>query len=248
MRKLKILKNYSLLFLILIFWQILSMLEIISPFLLPSPKNVITAFIADFKLLMYHTKYTLLVAFLGVLISILLSFMLSLLMDKYTVLYDLFYPVLILTQTIPTIAIAPLLVIWLGYYMKPKIVLVVISSFFPLTISLLNGYKSVDLDLIRLFKTMGANEIQIYRYLKIPYSLRYFFSGLKVALSYSIISAVVSEWLGGYYGLGVYMTRVRKAYALDKMFSVIFFVTFLSLFLMAVLEKIEKRVFKYEEE
>ena len=150
----KKLKDYSLVILLLIVWEILSDLHIISEFLLPSPYQVILAFIGDFGLLMRHTYYTLLVAFIGVFIGIILSFILSLSMDLYQGLYDLVYPVIILTQTIPTIAIAPLLIIWLGYYMKPKIVLVVISTFFPITISLLNGYKAVDKDNIQLLLSL----------------------------------------------------------------------------------------------
>ncbi|MDK9580544.1 ABC transporter permease [Sneathia sanguinegens] len=240
----KKLKDYSLVILLLIVWEILSDLHIISEFLLPSPYQVILAFIGDFGLLMRHTYYTLLVAFIGVFIGIILSFILSLSMDLYQGLYDLVYPVIILTQTIPTIAIAPLLIIWLGYYMKPKIVLVVISTFFPITISLLNGYKAVDKDNIQLLKAMGANTFQMYRYLKIPSAMSYFFSGLKVSMSYSLISAVISEWLGGYYGLGVYMTRVKKAFALDKMFAVIFLITFLSLLLMSIIDILEKKIIK----
>ena len=240
----KKLKDYSLVILLLIVWEILSDLHIISEFLLPSPYQVILAFIGDFGLLMRHTYYTLLVAFIGVFIGIILSFILSLSMDLYQGLYDLVYPVIILTQTIPTIALAPLLIIWLGYYMKPKIVLVVISTFFPITISLLNGYKAVDKDNIQLLKAMGANTFQMYRYLKIPSAMSYFFSGLKVSMSYSLISAVISEWLGGYYGLGVYMTRVKKAFALDKMFAVIFLITFLSLLLMSIIDILEKKIIK----
>ncbi|MDU7496565.1 ABC transporter permease [Sneathia sanguinegens] len=240
----KKLKDYSLVILLLIVWEILSDLHIISEFLLPSPYQVILAFVGDFGLLMRHTYYTLLVAFIGVFIGIILSFILSLSMDLYQGLYDLVYPVIILTQTIPTIAIAPLLIIWLGYYMKPKIVLVVISTFFPITISLLNGYKAVDKDNIQLLKAMGANTFQMYRYLKIPSAMSYFFSGLKVSMSYSLISAVISEWLGGYYGLGVYMTRVKKAFALDKMFAVIFLITFLSLLLMSIIDILEKKIIK----
>ncbi len=237
--------NYSLIFIILIIWQICSYLELVSKFLLPSPYEIALAFIHDFKLIMYHTSYTMRIAFIGIFIGIVLSIFLSLIMDKFKFLHDLISPVLILTQTIPTIAIAPLLIIWLGYYMAPKIVLVVLSTFFPITISLINGYKSVDEDNIKLLKAMGANEYQIYKYLKIPSSMPFFFSGLKVSMSYALISAVIAEWLGGYYGLGVYMTRVRKAYALDKMFAIIFFISILSLLLMLFIDKLEKKFVKY---
>ncbi|WP_068268779.1 ABC transporter permease [Caviibacter abscessus] len=241
----KKLKKYSLILLLLILWQSLTFFTIIPDFLLPSPYQVIKAFIEDFNLIIYHTKYTLIIAFIGVFIGIIISFLLSLIMDMNKNIYDIVYPVIIITQTIPTVAIAPLLIIWLGYYMKPKILLVVLTSFFPIVISLLDGYNSVDEDSIKLLKAMGANKYQMYRHLKIPASLGYFFAGLRVCVSYSLISAVVAEWLGGFYGLGVYMTRVRKAYALDKMFAVIFFISFLSLMLMTTVDIIQKKIIKY---
>lgn len=241
----KKLRKYSAVFFILLLWQSLSFYKIISDFLLPSPYQIVKAFIEDFWLILGHTKYTLTIAFIGVFIGVVISFILSLIMDMNNSIYESLYPVLIITQTIPTVAIAPLLVIWLGYYMKPKILLVALTSFFPIVISLLDGYNSVDEDSIKLLKAMGASKYQMYRHLKIPASLGYFFAGLRVSMSYSLISAVIAEWLGGFYGLGVYMTRVRKAYALDKMFAVIFFITFLSLMLMSLVDIIQKKVIKY---
>lgn len=240
----KYLKKYILIIFIILIWQIVVQFGYISAFLLPSPLDIIRAFIKDFKLIMYHTSSTIIIASIGVSIGIIISFILSLLMDRYKVINDLIYPVIVVTQTIPTIAIAPLLIIWFGYYMKPKIILVILSTFFPITISLLNGFKSVDEDNINLLRSMGATEMQLYRYLKIPSTLSYFFAGLKVSISYTLISAVVAEWLGGYYGLGVYMTRVRKAYELDKMFAIIFYITFLSLFLMFLVDLLEKFLIK----
>ena len=241
----KTLKKYTLLYVILIFWEILVKVNIIDRLILPSPLDVIKAFITDFNLLLGHSYSTLTVAFLGVVISIIFSFILSIIMDMYNPLYELIYPIALLSQTIPTVAMAPLLVIWLGYYMKPKVVLVVLSTFFPLLVSLLEGYKSVDKDNLNLFKAMGANRFQTYIHLKIPSAFRYFLSGLKVSMSYALISAVISEWLGGYYGLGVYMTRVKKAFALDKMFAVIFLISFLSLILMNLIDRLEKKIIKY---
>lgn len=241
----KKLRKYSAVFFILLLWQSLSFYKIISDFLLPSPYQIVKAFIKDFWLILGHTKYTLTIAFIGVFIGVVISFILSLIMDMNKSIYESLYPVLIITQTIPTVAIAPLLVIWLGYYMKPKILLVALTSFFPIVISLLDGYNSVDEDSIKLLKAMGASKYQMYKHLKIPASLGYFFAGLRVSMSYSLISAVIAEWLGGFYGLGVYMTRVRKAYALDKMFAVIFFITFLSLMLMSLVDIIQKKVIKY---
>ncbi len=224
---------------ILILWQIMSVIGIIPKFMLPSPLAVVKAFIKDFLLLMLHTKVTLIEAFLGLGIGIILGFVMAVIMDKYDFAYKSIYPVLVITQTVPTVAIAPLLVLWLGYGILPKITLIVITSFFPITVGLLDGFKATDKDALNLMKTMGATPFQNFILLKIPSSMGYFFASLRISVSYSIIGAVVAEWLGGFEGLGVYMTRVRKSYSFDKMFAVIFFISIISLLLMYLVKKIQ---------
>jgi ABC-type nitrate/sulfonate/bicarbonate transport system permease component len=209
--------------------------------MLPSPMDVIRAFIRSFPELMQHAAVSLTEAFGGLGISIVLAIVIALLMDQIEVLYKALHPLLIITQTIPTVAIAPLLVLWLGYDMAPKVTLVVLACFFPITIALLGGFKSSDADAMNLMRAMGAKKWQIYRYIKLPNALPGFFSGLKISVSYSIVGAVIAEWLGGNSGLGVYMTRVRKSYAFDKMFAVIFLIIILSLLLMKGVELLERR-------
>lgn len=225
---------------LLMIWQILSMVNIIPKFMLPSPFEVVKAFVLDFPLLMEHTKITLLEAFLGLGLGIILGFAVAVIMDRFEYAYKMIYPVLIISQTIPTVAIAPLLVLWLGYGILPKITLIVMTSFFPITIGLLDGFRSADKDMLNLLKTMGATSFQNFVHVKLPGSLGYFFAGLRISVSYSIIGAVVAEWLGGFSGLGVYMTRVRKSYSFDKMFAVIFLISAISLLLMYLVKKIQK--------
>lgn len=238
-------KSYGIVFLLLCFWQAVVMINIMPDYLLPSPMQIIKALFDDRWLLLEHSKYTLWTAFLGTLIGLLLAFVLSILMDLSKNFKQMVYPILLINQTIPTIAIAPLLVIWLGYGILPKVVLVVLSVFFPMTIALLDGYSSVEQEKLNLFQSMQATTYQTYWHLKLPSAMGYFFTGLKVALSYALISAVVAEWLGGYNGLGVYMTRVRKSYELDNMFAVIFLISVLTLFLIAIVKWFEKKVLAY---
>lgn len=218
--------------LILIIWQSLSATGVVPKFMLPSPLDVVNAFIKDFSLLMQHAGTTLTEAFYGLTLGILLGFIFAVIMDSFDIAYKSIYPVIIITQTVPTVAIAPLLVLWLGYGILPKVTLIIITSFFPITIALLEGFRSADRDALNLMKAMGANSLQRFWHIKLPGSLNNFFSGLRISVSYSIIGAVVAEWLGGFSGLGVYMTRVRKSYSFDKMFAVIFFISAISLLLM----------------
>ena len=223
---------------ILAIWFLLTGTGWVPSYMLPSPVSVVMAFIHDFPTLMYHSKTTLLEAFYGLAIGIVLAFVMATLMDRHETLNRALYPVMVVTQTIPTVAIAPILVLWMGFGMAPKITLVVITTFFPIAVSLLDGYKSVDPDAVNLMRTMGASPAQIFYHVKFPSALPQFFSGLKVSASYAVVGAVIAEWLGGFEGLGVYMTRVRKAYSFDKMFAVIILIVVISLLLMSAVNLI----------
>ena len=237
---------WSAIAVILAVWQLISGIGIVDSFLLPSPVSVVKAFIGEFPDLLGHSVITLSEAFLGLTCGILLGFVMAVLMDHFEVLYKAFYPILVLTQTVPTVAIAPLLVLWFGYEMMPKVILIVITTFFPIAVGLLNGFRSVDLDGVNLMRAMGAGRWQIFRYIKLPAAMSQFFSGLRISASYAVVGAVISEWLGGFSGLGVYMTRVRKAFAFDKMFAVIFLVSLISLLLMKAVDLIQKKCMPWE--
>lgn len=226
----------------LLLWQAVCSLGLMPGYMLPSPAKVVRAFIGSFPELMGHARISLTESFLGLGLGILLAFVLAALMDRFRILYKMAYPLLIITQAVPVVAIAPLLVLWLGYGMAPKVVLILIVCFFPVAVGLLDGLRSADPDEIGLLRAMGAGRTQIFRHCKLPGALPAFFSGLRISVSFSIIGAVIAEWLGGNSGLGVYMTRVRKSYAYDKMFAVIFLVVAISLMLMWLTGLVERRL------
>ena len=236
--------------LIVLIWELICVSGAVPSYMLPSPVAVVRAFVSDFPNLMFHAATTLQETAWGLLAGILLAVAMATVMDRFLILERACYPLMIITQTIPTIAIAPLLVLWMGFGMAPKITLVIITTFFPIAVGLLDGYHSVDADAVSLMCSMGASRVQVFRHLKFQAALPYFFSGLKVSASYAVVAAVISEWLGGFEGLGVYMTRVKKAYAFDKMFAVIILIVIISLLLMALVnvlrglfmpwEKVEK--------
>ena len=201
---------------------------------------------SEFPLLMENAKVTLAEAFLGLASGIVLGFIMAVLMDRFGRLYQALYPLIVITQTIPTVAIAPLLVLWFGYEMLPKVILIVIVTFFPITVGLLNGFKSADKDMMNLMRSMGAGNLQIFRYIKLPGAMSYFFASLRISASYAVVGAVISEWLGGFNGLGVYMTRVKKAFSFDKMFAVILLISAISLLLMKPVDLIQKKCMPWE--
>ena len=237
----------SAIVLVILLWQTICSLKLVDSFLLPSPLKVVQAFIEEFPDLMEHSVVTLAEAFWGLGLGILFGFVMAVLMDQFQGLYKAFYPLIVLTQTIPTVAIAPLLVLWFGYEMTPKVILIVITTFFPITIGLLNGFQSADKDSIHLLRAMGAGRWQIFCHIKLPGAMSQFFASLRISASYAVVGAVISEWLGGFNGLGVYMTRVKKAYAFDKMFAVIFLISIISLLLMKSVDLLQKKCMPWEE-
>jgi ABC-type nitrate/sulfonate/bicarbonate transport system permease component len=231
---------------LIVVWQTASGTGLVPQYMLPSPLLIMRALVQDFPLLMHHLRLTLFEAGAGMGLSVLAAVVLAVVMDASPLLNRAVQPLLLFTQTLPTVAIAPLLVLWLGYETAPKIALVFLSCFFPLTIALLGGFAEADADAIRLLQSMKASRRQIYRYIKFPSALPEFFSGLRISCSYAIVGAVVAEWLGGSAGLGVYMTRVRKSYSFDKMFAVILLTAVLSLLLMKLVALLEKKAMPYK--
>ena len=227
-------------------WQLACSTGLVPPFMLPSPVRVVRALVDDWPLLAGHAATSLAEAGMGLATGVALGFVAALAMDRFDLLYRAFYPIVVLTQTLPTVAIAPLLVLWFGYGMLPKVVLIVVATFFPITVGLLEGLRSVDPDEIDLMRAMGASRLQILHHVKLPAALPQLFSGLKISAAYAIVGAVIAEWLGGFSGLGVYMTRVRKAYSFDKMFAVIFLISGLSLVLMWVVDALRRALMPWE--
>ena len=231
---------------ILVVWEAVSVLGIVPSYMLPSPVVVCQAFINEFPLLMENAKVTLAEAFLVLGCGVVAGFLMAAAMDHFAKLYQALYPLVVVTQTIPTVAIAPLLVLWFGYEMLPKVILIVIVTFFPITVGLLNGFRSADKDAVNLLRSMGAGKIQIFRYIKLPGAMGQFFASLRISASYAVVGAVISEWLGGFEGLGVYMTRVKKSFAFDKMFAVILLISVISLILMKLVDLLQKRCMAWE--
>jgi len=224
---------------ILIGWQYIVDKGIIERYILPSPSDIVITSFRIFPELKPHIMTTLEEAFTGFFIAILLAIILAVLMDSFPLAKKAFYPLFIVSQTIPIIILVPLLVMWFGFDKLPKIIVVILVCFFPIVVNLLEGLESVDRDMLNLFKSMKSNYFQIFKFAKFPASLGNFFSGLKIAATYSIMGAVIGEWMGGKDGLGVYMTRVRQSFALDKVFSVIIIIVLLSLVLFKIIELIQ---------
>ena len=231
---------------LIIIWQVCGNLKLLPKYIIPTPLEIAQAFIKHYKDLIFHSKITLLEAIIGLFLGIVIAWILALIMDSIPFLNKAIYPLLILTQTIPTIAIAPILVLWLGYDLTPKVVLIVLTTTFPIVVSILDGFRNADKDMITLLKLMNASKFQILWHVKIPTSLTYFYAGLRVSVSYAFISAVVAEWLGGFKGLGAYMIMARKLFEYDTMFAIIILISIISLLSIKLVKFSEKKFIKWK--
>jgi len=220
-------------------WEGLVRIMSIPRYVLPSPTAVGTAMKNDWSLLLHHTSFTLLETALGLLLAVILASAVAILLSQSRWVYEAVYPLLIISQTIPLMVLAILLPLWFGWGLLPKVLIVTLVCFFPVAISFLKGLLSVDNDLVNLFRSMGASQLTIVKLVKIPAALPSFFAGLRIAATYSIMAAVISEWVGAQRGLGVYMTIKQKGFAVDQVLAAVVIICGLSYVLVKLVDLIE---------
>ncbi len=232
--------------LLIILVQILTMKLNIPKYILPSPLDVIKVLVKDRALLMEHAKITLFESISGFIVAVILGIILGGLLGYFKLLKNILYPVILISQMIPLIAVAPLVLIWFGFGVMPKIIIVIIVCLFPCILSFLDGLDNIDDELVNLMKTMKASEIQIFFKLKLPASLQSLLSGLKISAVYSIMGAVIGEWLGAESGLGIYMTRAISSFKTDALFADILIIIILSLIVFKIVEFSEKALMPWK--
>ncbi|MBQ9031638.1 MAG: ABC transporter permease [Parasporobacterium sp.] len=214
---------------LLVIWEIIVRAFQLPVYLLPSPSVILKALINDISTLLYHSSVTVLEALIGMAISFAVAVVVGILMDMFPGFKRSIYPILVVTQTIPVIVLAPLLIIYMGFGWGPKILTVVLMCFFPIVVSFSDGLTQMDESYINLIRTYGGNKLQLYRIVKLPSAFISLISGLKVAATYSISGAVVGEWIASGSGLGYYLIRAKNNYLLDKVFASVVVIIILSL-------------------
>lgn len=229
---------------LILLWQTATVYLSVPSYVLPSPLDILSEFQSDWKVLIAHSRVTLTETVLGLLISVFISIFFGIIMDFVPIIRKAFYPIMYTTQMIPTITIAPLLVIWFGFGIESKILCVVLTCFFPMLVNFVDGMDAIGSDYLNLFKVMNAGRIKTFVHLKFPMAMDKFFTGLKISSTYAFVAATVAEWLGGSSGLGVYMVRSKSSYALDKVFACTLLVVFFSLIFVAVIGILKSIIFK----
>ncbi|PAT01414.1 ABC transporter permease [Candidatus Izimaplasma bacterium ZiA1] len=231
---------------VLVTWEIVVVLFDIEKYILPRPTNVIMKIVDNFDLVVSHAKYTVFEAIIGILGSVVIAVITAIVLDKVKVIKSFVYPLLTISQTVPLMAIAPLLLIWFGFGVDAKILVVILVCYFPITINIISGFDEIDQDELDLFKVMKASTLNTYIKLKIPYALPYFFSGLKIATTYAVLGALIAEYMGGANGLGIYLIRAMKSFDIEMVFGIIIVIITVTLLLLALVHFIENITIKYK--
>lgn len=227
--------------LFLIVWEAVCRLLPVPPFILPPPSTVVAA-LWDLRatLLGLHLWVTLKEVLLGLGVSILFGLLLAFAMNMSRIVERLVYPYIVISQTIPIIALSPVFILWFGYDLTGKIAITILFTFFPIVVNTYDGLRSTDPEMRQLLKTMGANRWQIFAKLQLPSSLPHFFSGLKVAATYSVAGATIGEWLGSSEGLGYFGRRASGNFQAPALFASVLLLSVLGMLMFWLVGRVEK--------
>ena len=200
-------------------WEILVRLFGVPEFLLPGPISIAGAFWESRGLLLEHAVPTASEALLGFAGAAVAGVASGLFINRSALAERALYPWLVVSQTLPVIALAPILVTWFGYGPLPKVLVVVLFCFFPITVATVDGLRATDPDLIRLMLSFGATRRRIFYMVEVPGALPFLFGGVRLAVTYSVIGAVVGEWVGSSEGLGFLMIQDKSQFEIARLIA-----------------------------
>ncbi len=240
----------SSIFVLILFvlWQ-LGAMKVDAAYILPTPIQILQK-LWELRetLLTVHLPATMQVTFMGLAISLVLGLGLAILMDVSAFWQKTLYPLVIASQTIPTTAIAPLFVLWFGYGIWSKVLVTVLMTFFPITITVYDGFRSANQEMTELLMTYGADKKDIFLKIKIPCALPYFFSAIKMAIPMSIIGAAIGEWLGAQSGLGYFSRRMMTQLDGAGVFAPILLLSIVAMLLVGIASLLEKKLVRWRGE
>jgi ABC-type nitrate/sulfonate/bicarbonate transport system permease component len=212
-------------------WQVVVVLLKVDPTVLPSPARVASQGWINRSALWQNTLPTIKETLIGITAALIVSAVLSAAIDLSKSARRIVYPLLVASQSIPVLVIAPLFVIWFGFGLLPKVLVVILVTFFPTTVALLEGFNSTEPEASNLIRSMGAGPFKEFWMLRVPTALPFFFAGLRVAVSFAVMAAIFGEWVGASVGLGVYMELEKNALRTDLVFAAVVVTAALSMIL-----------------
>jgi len=241
--------DYGLFLLVVIllvsFWEWVVRQGFIPAFILPSPSAIWASLVENRELLLgEHLPATLEEVLIGFMISVVGGVLLGVGMHFSRHLEKILYPFLVISQTVPLIAISPIFIMWFGYSIWSKIAVTILTAFFPIVVSTYDGLKSGGSEYRELLSTMGANRWTIFQKVQVPMALPAFLSGLKLSVVYCVVGATIGEWLGASEGLGYFSRRMSGNLKADAVFAAIFLLSLLGIVLFLLIGFVEKQLLK----
>lgn len=228
--------------LFLVVWELYARASGVSPFVLPAPSKVLESLWTFRDQAIGHAIPTVVETLAGFSVAIGAAVGAAVVMDRLPIVRRALAPLMIGSQTIPIVAIAPLIVVWFGFGLTPKILVVVLVTFFPITVALLDGFASTPADATDLMRSFGASSGQSFRKLRWPTGLPAFFTGLRISATYAVIAAVIAEYVGATEGLGIWMVLSQRSFRTDLVFAAILLTAVLSVALFALVVAVERAV------
>lgn len=231
---------------LIIIWEVSTRVFNIESWILPAPSIIVQEAVQSWGNYQHHISSTVMLTLSGFAIGVSIGLLIAILLHLLPFVRQMVYPLLLLSQNIPIIVLAPLLVIWFGYGTLPKIIIITLVCFFPVTIATLDGFRQTNRELVHYMKMAGATKQQMFTKLELPHALPSIFSGLKISATYSVMGAVISEWLGASKGIGVYMTLASSSFRTDRVFVAILLVIVLCFILFGIILLIERYVLRWQ--
>jgi len=221
-------------------WQLVVRADGVPDYLFPAPSSVARSLSGDRGLLGHATLVTVREVILGYLLAVGVALAIAVLLHASTALRRALLPLLVLSQTIPTVLLAPILAILLGYGLQPKLVVVAIVCFFPIVVNAVDGLRSADPETVRMMRTLHAGRLAIFRRVELPGALPSIFSGARIAATYAAVGAVFAEWAGSSAGLGFVILQAQPALDTARIFAAVVILSALALALYALVTLAER--------
>lgn len=233
-------RPFFLILAVFLIWELIIRIFNISAYLIPAPLAVLQQIIAEWPRLWRESLITTYATLGGFGLSILIGIPAAVMIAYSRVIESFLYPLLVFSQSIPKIAIAPLFVVWFGFGIFPKIITAFLLGFFPIVVSTVMGFKSIETEMIDLARSMKASPSQIFLKISFPQALPSIFAGLKVSVTLAVVGAVVGEFVGSNSGIGYLLQIANGNFDLPLMFAALFVLSMIGVLLFAVVDVIEK--------
>ena len=227
---------------LVITWQAAVTAGGVQPAILPSPQRILQQGWEARTTIWENTLPTLQATFLGFAVSLTVAWTLAILIDFSPWLRRALVPLLVASQTIPIIAIAPLMVIWFGFGVLPKVIVIALVTFFPVTVGLIDGFNRTDREATNLLRSMGANRWKQFVYVRLPSALPSFFTALRIGITYAVTGAIFAEYVGAERGLGIYMAMMKNSFRTDLVLAAVAVTAFVSVCLFLLTYVAERAI------